>query len=43
MTIAQLGIDLSSILTRSTLADALSVAIKITEGDQLKAASSAAR
>ncbi|GAA4672034.1 STAS domain-containing protein [Streptomyces youssoufiensis] len=43
VTIAQLGIDLSSILTRSTLADALSVAIKITEGDQLKAESSAAR
>ncbi len=31
MTIAQLGIDLSSILTRATLADALSAAIKITE------------
>ncbi|MFJ8884084.1 STAS domain-containing protein [Streptomyces sp. NPDC102402] len=43
VTIAQLGIDLSSILTRSTLADALSVAIKITEGDQLKAESSAVR
>lgn len=43
VTIAQLGIDLSSILTRSTLADALSVAIKITEGDQLKAESPAAR
>ncbi|WP_328697597.1 STAS domain-containing protein [Streptomyces sp. NBC_00342] len=43
VTIAQLGIDLSSILTRSTLADALSVAIKITEGDQLKAESQAVR
>ncbi|MBC3984904.1 STAS domain-containing protein [Streptomyces sp. AC536] len=43
VTIAQLGIDLSSILTRSTLADALSVAIKITEGDQLRAEASAVR
>nr|WSW66810.1 STAS domain-containing protein [Streptomyces sp. NBC_00995] len=31
MTIAQLGIDLSSILTRATLADALSAAIQLTE------------
>jgi rsbT co-antagonist protein RsbR len=31
-TIAQLGIDLSTILTRSTLADALSAAIKLTDG-----------
>lgn len=31
-TIAQLGIDLSTILTRATLADALAAAIKITDG-----------
>ncbi|MFG2193263.1 STAS domain-containing protein [Streptomyces sp. NPDC048639] len=31
-TIAQLGIDLSTILTRATLADALSAAVKLTDG-----------
>ncbi|MCY0939372.1 STAS domain-containing protein [Streptomyces sp. H34-S4] len=43
MTIAQLGIDLSTILTRATLADALSAAIQITEASSWRPTAPAAR
>ncbi|MFI2176945.1 STAS domain-containing protein, partial [Streptomyces lydicus] len=36
-TIAQLGIDLSTILTRATLADALTAAVKLTEDSSAQA------
>ncbi|MBT2471822.1 STAS domain-containing protein [Streptomyces sp. ISL-66] len=43
MTIAQLGIDLSTILTRATLADALSAAMQITEASSGRPTALAAR